>query len=110
MALSLRDHVKQVDLPLALNGLASQRRSLRILFIHSDAAVVEHCVRELKSAHLKVSADVVMTPEQFAVRLKSKCYDVVLAEYPSANWQESQAFEILQLKDRQIPCIFLTET
>jgi diguanylate cyclase (GGDEF)-like protein/PAS domain S-box-containing protein len=110
MALALRDHVKQVDSPLALNGLASRRRSLRILFIHGDAAVVEHCVQELRSAHLKVSADVVMTPEQFAVRLKSKCYDLVLAEYPSANWQESQALEILQLRDKQLPCIFLTET
>jgi diguanylate cyclase (GGDEF)-like protein/PAS domain S-box-containing protein len=110
MALALRDHVKQVDSPLALNGLASRRRSLRILFIHGDAAVVEHCVQELRSAHLKVSADVVMTPEQFAVRLKSKCYDLVLAEYPSANWKESQALEILQLRDKQLPCIFLTET
>lgn len=110
MALALRDHVKQVDSPLALNGLASRRRSLRILFIHGDAAVVEHCVQELRSAHLKVSADVVMTPEQFAVRLKSKCYDLVLAEYPSANWNELQALEILQLRDKQLPCIFLTET
>ena len=110
MALTSHDPVKRTDLPVALNGPASRRRPLRILFIHSDAGVVEHCVQELRSAHLKVSADVVMTPEQFAVRLKWKCYDVVLAEYPSANWQESQAFEILQLKDRQIPCIFLTHT
>ena len=108
MALTSRDYVKQADLPLALIGPASRRRTLRVLFVHGDAAVVEHCVRELRSAHFKVSADVVLTPEQFLGRLKTKCYDVVLAEHPSANWQDSQALEILRLRERQVPCIFLT--
>jgi diguanylate cyclase (GGDEF)-like protein/PAS domain S-box-containing protein len=101
---------KHADLPKALNGPASRRRSLRVLFVHGDAAVVELCMAELRGAHFKVSADVALTLEQFVLRLKSRCYDVVLAEYPSANWNESQAMEILQLRDKQIPCIFLTET
>jgi len=95
MALTSRDYVKQAELPWALIGPASRRRTLRVLFVHGDAAVVEHCVRELRSAHFKVSADVVLTPEQFLGRLKTKCYDVVLAEHPSANWQDSQALETL---------------
>src|SRR5271157_3410799 len=105
-----RDRVKQADLPIVLNGPASRRLPLRILFVHSDAADVEHCVQELRRANFKVIADVVLTPEQFAERLKSKCYDVVLSEYPSLNWQEPQVLEILHLRDRQIPCIFLTDT
>src|SRR6202047_1234057 len=105
-----RDRVKQVDLPQALNGPASRRRTLRVLFVHGDAAVVELCMAELRSAHFKVSADVALTPEQFVERLKSKWYDVVLAKYPSANWNELQALKILQLRDKQIPCIFLTDT
>ena len=105
-----RDRVKQADLLLVLNGPASRGLPLRILFVHSDAADVEHCVQELRRAHFKVSADVVLTPEQFAGRLKSKYYDVVLAEYPSPNWQGPQVLEILRLRDRQIPCIFLTDT
>jgi diguanylate cyclase (GGDEF)-like protein/PAS domain S-box-containing protein len=109
MASTSGDRVKQVDLPQVLNGPASRRRTLRILFVHGDAAVVEQCVDELRSAHFKVNAEVVLTPEQFVGRLKSKSYDVVLAEYPSTNWQGAQALEILQLRDRQIPCIFLTE-
>src|SRR5271168_2925728 len=110
MALTSRDYVTQADLPLALIGPASRRRTLRVLFVHGDAAVVEHCVRELRSAHFKVSADVVLIPDQFLARLKTKCYDVVLAEHPSANWQDSQALEILRLSERQVPCIFLTHT
>jgi len=110
MALTSRDYVKQAELPLVLSGPASRRRTLRVLFVHGDAVVVGHCVQELRSAHFKVSADVVLTPEQFVGRLKTKCYDVVLAEHPSANWQDSQALEILRLRERQVPCIFLTHT
>jgi diguanylate cyclase (GGDEF)-like protein/PAS domain S-box-containing protein len=83
---------------------------LRILFVHSEAAEVQHCVRELRRAYFKVSADVVLTPAQSARRLNSKYYDVVLAEYPGPNWRRPQALEILHLRDRQIPCIFLTDT
>ena len=110
MSSTSRDCVKQDGLPLVLNGPASRRLPLRILFVHSVAADVEHCVQELRSANFKVSADVVLTPEQFVGFLTSKCYDVVLAEYPSPNWQGPQMLEILHLRDRQIPCIFLTDT
>jgi diguanylate cyclase (GGDEF)-like protein/PAS domain S-box-containing protein len=104
-----RDRVKQADLPLVLIGPASRRLPLRILFVHRDAAAVKHCVRELRRAHFKVSADVVRTPEQFAERLKSKYYDVVLAEYSAPRWQGPHVLEILHLRDRQIPCVFLTD-
>ncbi|MGB0001032.1 MAG: diguanylate cyclase [Candidatus Acidiferrales bacterium] len=83
---------------------------MRILFIHSDAADVELCVQELNRAHFKVSTDVVRTPEQFAGRLNSRYYDVVLAEYPAPNWHVSQVLEIPHLRGRQIPCIFLSDT
>jgi hypothetical protein len=42
-----------------------------------------------------VSSEVVLTPEQFAERLQTEVYDTIVAEYPSPNWQETQALEIL---------------
>jgi len=57
MASVSQDHVKQVDLPQALHGPASRRRTLRVLFVHGNAAVVEVCVEELRNAYFKVSAD-----------------------------------------------------
>jgi diguanylate cyclase (GGDEF)-like protein/PAS domain S-box-containing protein len=105
-----RHRVKQADFASVLNGPARRRLPLRILFVHSDAANVEHCMQELRRGHFKVSANVVLTPKQFAGRMNSKFYDVVLAEYPSPNWQGPQVLEILRLWDRQIPCIFLTDT
>jgi diguanylate cyclase (GGDEF)-like protein/PAS domain S-box-containing protein len=95
---------------MVLSGSAGRRLPLRILFIHRDVGDVERCVQELKRAHFKVSADVVLTPEQFAVRLKAKFYDAVLAEHPSPNWQGRRELEMLRLRERRIPCIFLIDT
>jgi diguanylate cyclase (GGDEF)-like protein/PAS domain S-box-containing protein len=110
MSSTLRVRVKQAEPPMVLNGSANRRLPLRVLFVHRHIAHVEQCVHELSKAHFKVSAEVVLTPEQFAARLKAKFYDVVLAEYPSPNWPASRELEILRLRERQIPCIFLTDT
>ncbi|HEV3255069.1 MAG TPA: diguanylate cyclase [Candidatus Acidoferrales bacterium] len=103
-------HIKQPALAPALNGPASRRRSLRILFVHSEVRNVEQCIEELRKAHFEVGSDVVLTPEQFAEHLDSQVYDVVLAQNPSPHWRKTQALEILRLKNRQIPLIFLTDT
>jgi PleD family two-component response regulator len=108
MSLTSRDRIKQPDLPVVLNGSASRRLPLRILFFHRDISDVEHCVQELRRANFRVTADVVLTPVQFVARLKAKLYDVVLAEYPSPNWQGRHELEMLRLRERRIPCIFLT--
>jgi diguanylate cyclase (GGDEF)-like protein/PAS domain S-box-containing protein len=105
-----RDRATRADLPLVLNGPAGRRLPLRILFVHTNSAGVDLCVQELRRAHFKVSIDVVLTPEQFTGRLNSKYYDVVVAEYPAPSWQGAQVLEILHLRNRQIPCIFLTDT
>jgi len=110
MLVSSRDRIKQADLPVVLNEPASRRVSLRVLFVHRDAGNIERCLQELRSAHFKVSADIVLTPKQFASRLKSKYYDIALVEYPLPNWRGPEALEILNLRERRIPCIYLTDT
>ena len=110
MSSAARARVKQAGLPLVLSGPAGRTLPLSILFVHNDAAKVERCLQELRSAHFNVSADVVLTPEQFAGRLKLGSFDLVLAEYPSPNWQGIQVLEILRARDRQIPCILLGDT
>jgi hypothetical protein len=75
---------------------------LRILF-HNEVPDVKLCVRELKRARFKVSTDVVRTSEQFAERLKSNVYDLVVAEYPAPNWQATQALELLQQLEKRVP-------
>ncbi len=65
-------------------------------------------MKELKRAQCKLSADIVFTSEEFAQHLRSKVYDVVVAEYPAPNWQGTQALELLQQLDKGLPLIYVT--
>ncbi len=91
----------------ALFGSEGRRRPLHILFAHSHAAEVERCLQELDRVHFTVSAEIVVTPEEFSERLGKHAYDFIIAEYPSPNWQETQALELLNRSKRQIPLIFV---
>jgi len=88
---------------------APERRQnlVRILFIHRYLADVERCLHELKRLRYTVSSDVVLTPGQFSERMQAEVYDTVIAEYPSSNWQETQALDILREMKKDIPLVFL---
>ena len=92
------------------HGSEGRLRLLHILFVHSHIAKAERCLHELMRVHFTVNAEVVVTPEEFTERLVSKDYDLVLAEYPSPNWRETQALELLHLSKKQIPLIFVCGT
>src|SRR6202165_1976820 len=91
----------------ALCGSGGRHPPLHILFVHSHAAEVERCLQELDKVHFTVSAEIVATPEEFSERLGAHAYDLVVAEYPSPNWQETQALELLNRSKRPIPLIFV---
>jgi diguanylate cyclase (GGDEF)-like protein/PAS domain S-box-containing protein len=93
-----------------LSGLEGRHPPLHILFVHSHVAEVERCLQELNRVHFTVSAEVVVTPEEFTERLSSQSYDMVLAEYPNPNWRETQALELLHQSKKQIPLIFVGGT
>lgn len=81
-------------------GSAGRDRSLRVLFVYSQVAGVNLCVHKLTRGHCNVSADVVLTSEQFATQLKSEIYDVVVAEYPIPLWEGPSALELLLQLER----------
>jgi diguanylate cyclase (GGDEF)-like protein/PAS domain S-box-containing protein len=91
----------------ALCGSDGRHPPLHILFVHSHAAEVGRCLQELDKVHFTVSAEIVATPEEFSERLSSHAYDLVVAEYPSPKWQETQALELLNRSKRPIPLIFV---
>jgi diguanylate cyclase (GGDEF)-like protein/PAS domain S-box-containing protein len=109
MAAISRDRVKLTELVSVLDGPAGRGRPLRVLFAHDCVAAVKRCVRELGSANFNVSTDVVVDSAQFAKRLGSKLYDLILAQYPIANWEGIQPLALLRRMKRHIPLIFLTE-
>ena len=91
-------------------GSKGRHPPLHILFVHSLVAEVKRCLQELNRVHFTVSAEIVVTPEEFTERLRSQAYDFVLAEYPSPDWRGTQALELLQQSKRQIPLIFVGGT
>jgi diguanylate cyclase (GGDEF)-like protein/PAS domain S-box-containing protein len=109
MAAISRNRVKLTELVPVLDGPAGRGRSLRVLFAHDCVAAVKRCVQELGSANFRVSTDVVVDSAQFAKRLGSKFYDLILAQYPIVNWKGIQPLALLRRMKRQVPLIFLTE-
>src|SRR5467141_3852604 len=94
----------------ALCGSEGRHPPLHVLFAHSRTAEVERCLQELDKVHFTVNAEIVATPEEFSERLGMHAYDLVVAEYPSPNWQETQALELLNRSKRPIPLIFVGGT
>jgi diguanylate cyclase (GGDEF)-like protein/PAS domain S-box-containing protein len=107
MSLTPERNLDQAALDSALNALEHRLNLVRILFIHRSLTDVERCLHELKRLRFTVSSDVVLTTEQFAERLRLESYDIIVAEYPSPNWQETQALEILNEMNKDIPLVFL---
>src|SRR6266852_4096464 len=91
----------------SLDVIGLKRSLVRILFVHRFLAEVEHCLSELKKARFVLGADVVLTSEQFAERLRREPFDLVVAEHPSPNWQETQVLDVLREMKKDIPVIFL---
>jgi diguanylate cyclase (GGDEF)-like protein/PAS domain S-box-containing protein len=83
---------------------------VRILFIHRFPADIERCLHELMRMRFTVSSEVVLTPEQFAERLDSETFDIIIAEFPSPNWQETQALDLLRQKKMDVPLLFLARS
>jgi diguanylate cyclase (GGDEF)-like protein/PAS domain S-box-containing protein len=94
---SARSHILPVTSP-----------AVRVLLLHSHVACVERCLEEFADLQFQIDLDVVLTSEQCAERLKSRYYDVVLAEYPIPRQQGTPAAELLRLACRNIPLIFVT--
>ena len=90
-------------------GPASHRcRPLRVLFVHRDVNTIDSCLEELKKGQYTVTADFVLNPAQCVERLRSRTYDVVIAEYPKPSWQGTPALQLLHEEGREIPLVFLT--
>jgi diguanylate cyclase (GGDEF)-like protein/PAS domain S-box-containing protein len=96
--------LRQTERPTALE---SRHHLLHILFVHRSLADIERCLQELKRVGFTVTSDIVVTPAEFAERLRAHCFDLVLAEYPSSNWPGTQVLDFLRQMKKEIPVIYL---
>ncbi len=107
MSSNSKPGIEQVKRASAPDAAGRRQNLVRILFVHRSIAAVERCLYELKRMRFSVSSEVVVTPEQFAERLRSQSFDLIVAEYPSSNWQETQLLDLLAQMKKDIPLIFL---
>src|SRR6266567_2713934 len=107
MSSNSKPGIEQVKRASAPDAPGRRQNLVRILFVHRSIAAVERCLYELKRMRFSVSSEVVVTPEQFAERLRSQPFDLIVAEYPSSNWQETQLLDLLAQMKKDIPLIFL---
>lgn len=82
------------------------RPLLRVLFLHSDTVWMERCLKELEGLQFQINSEVISNGVQFAERIGSNYYDVVVAEYPIPESQTKATLDLL--RGRHIPLILVT--
>src|ERR1017187_7784748 len=98
-----RAHPKSdVDLPLP--------KVLRVLCAEDVPADAELYLRVLQDAGYQITADVVSTREDFARKLESGSYDVVLSDHRMLGWSGTDALEVLKQSAKDIPFLLVTGT
>jgi diguanylate cyclase (GGDEF)-like protein/PAS domain S-box-containing protein len=83
---------------------------MQILFVHSNLAAVDRCLHELTSVRYTINSQVAQNAEQFAKRVSSQSYDLIVAEYPSAGPQATRTTELLRQTSKAMPIIFVMDT
>src|SRR5271155_4239641 len=89
-------------------GLLSKENPVRLLFLENDAEDVELCMAELKKAGLATTVDVVGAREEFAQKVRTNSYDIILADYRLHQWTGTEALLLLQQYGISIPVIIVT--
>src|SRR6266566_4400893 len=87
-----------------------RRRTVRILLVDDRESDVELCLQELKRMDFAVSSNWVQTPAEFAERLRTQSYDVIVCDYSMPGWTGMEALELLHQANQEIPFILATST
>ena len=91
-----------VDLPLP--------KVLRVLCVEDVPEDAELYLHTLRKAGYQIATDVVSTREEYARKLESSSYDVVLSDYRMPGWSGTEALEILKQSAQDIPFLLVTGT
>jgi diguanylate cyclase (GGDEF)-like protein/PAS domain S-box-containing protein len=84
-----------------------RQRSLGILFVVSDAGSVELCLQQLERTQFRPKADIVLTWAECTEKLRSRSYDLVVAEYPNSSWRGPRDLKALHRAVQEVPLLFL---
>jgi CheY-like chemotaxis protein len=89
----------------SLEGLVTE--PLRVLVVEQDQSNAELCLLALKQAGFEVRADVVGFPEEFATRMQSRVYDLILVDDQLPGWTGLDVPRLLRALGLDTPLILV---
>jgi DNA-binding response OmpR family regulator len=81
---------------------------LRVLVVEQDQNDAELCRLALRHAGFEVRGDVVGFPEEFATRIQTRVYDVILLDDHLPGWTGLDALRLLRALGSNTPVILVT--
>ena len=90
--------------------IIESRQVLRVLIVEDNPLDAKVCIHRLNRAGFEIIPDLIETREQFAERLRTQDYDLILSDYGLPGWTGLGALEHLQRVGKDIPFILVTGT
>jgi DNA-binding response OmpR family regulator len=81
---------------------------LRVLLVEDNPADLELELLTLRKDGFEVAGDVAQTAEEFAERILTTHYDLILADYDLPQWRGTEALHILRRENLDVPLIVVT--
>jgi len=81
-----------------------------VLVVEQDQTDAELCLLALKRAGFEIRGDVVRFPEEFATRIQTCVYDVILADDHLPGWTGLDVLRFLRALGLHTPLILVTGT
>ena len=100
-----------VVVPIAERAAGKTRTSpekIRVLLVEDSPVDTELLLREMGRGGFEVEFDRVQTAEEFSRCIRTKSYDVVLADYNLPQWTGMEALELLHQEGLDVPLILVS--
>ncbi|HEX3353093.1 MAG TPA: ATP-binding protein [Terriglobales bacterium] len=89
-------------------GSTVEKPQLRVLLVEDNPNDRDLILRELTKGEFEITSEVAQTAEEFRLRVKTNCPDVVLADYNLGQWRGTEALDILREEGLDIPLILVS--
>ena len=89
-------------------GSTAQKPQLRVLLVEDNPNDRDLILRELAKGEFEITSEVAQTAEEFRLRVRASCPDVVLADYNLGQWRGTEALDILREEGLDIPLILVS--
>jgi len=83
-------------------------RTMRVLVVEDNASDSELMLHALKAGGFESDAEVVQAPAEFADRIRTHKYDIVLADYRLPGWDGMETVTMLRQENLDVPVVLVS--